>query len=187
VTAPVLEPRRPGPGRLAGFVTLLGLVAGVLAVLSAAPWEATPAGAAALRVAFKHVAPLGSAPAAGPTAAEVAKLPRHMRPQGPAGVQRGARRDTLLRVTVDGRLVLARTLRPSGFRHDGPTFGYEELPLVPGRRRLEVLLKDGEPEPGASAEGIEGAGPWRLAEEVDVRPGQVVLVELIEGQGLVRR
>lgn len=185
--APAIEARRPGPARLAGFAALLAVAAGALAVLSAAPWQATPSDAAALRIAFKHVARLEAGPAGGPAPAELAKLPRHMRPQGPAAVPRGSRVDTTLRVTVDERLVLERRYRPGGLRRDGPTFGYEELRLAPGRRRIEVLLVDGDPAAHVPAGETGDAGPWRLVREVDVAPGRVLLVELVEGRGLEAR
>ena len=52
----MLEDRRPGPGRLAGFILLFLAVASGLAVFSAFPWAATPPGVALLKVALKHVA-----------------------------------------------------------------------------------------------------------------------------------
>jgi ferredoxin len=190
VAGPAIESGRPGAARLAGFAALLVLAAAALAALSAAPWPATPAGGAVLRIAFKHVARVEAAPAAAPSPAELARLPRHMRPQGVEGARRGRRLDTTLEVAIDGRPVLRRTYRPSGLRRDGPTFGYEELPLAPGRRRVDVLLVDGSPAPagpGGEGEGPGGPAAWRLVQDVDVAPGRVLLVELVEGRGLVAR
>jgi hypothetical protein len=173
----VLEDRRPGPGRLAGFVLLFLAVALSLAVFSAFPWAATPPGVALLKVALKHVA----APAkTGATLSreELEKLPRHMRPPGGQAGAGGPRRDTTVRVAVDDRLVLDRTYRPSGLRGDGPTFVYEEIALVPGRRRVEATLTEG----GAAA------GPGRrIVTEIEVTPGQVLLLELSGQQELILR
>jgi hypothetical protein len=179
VTVPLLPPDRPSAPRLAGFVVLAGLVALGLATFSAYPWVASAPEAASLRVAFKHVAPF-EATARGLSAEELARLPKHMRPQSVERARTGRRHDTTLRVVVDGRVLVERTYRPGGLRHDGPTFGYEELPLATGRRRLEVTLDD-----GAGSAGSRG--PWRLAQELEVPPGRAVLVELTEEVGLVIR
>ncbi len=97
-------------------------------------------GAARLRVAVRHVAGV-TASSRGPSAEDLERLPRHMRPPGgAAGLARGPRADTRLTVVVDGRPVLARTYRPTGFGHDGPTYVYKELPLAPGPHRIEVRL-----------------------------------------------
>jgi hypothetical protein len=170
----VLEASRPGPGRLAGFVLLFLAVAAGLALFSAWPWAASPGDAALLKVAFKHVA---SPAAAGPALSreELERLPPHMRPQGGAAARTGRRRDTVVQVTLDGRRLLEATYRPGGLRHDGPTFVYEELPLPPGRHALEATLGEtdapraGEPPPSPRQ---------RLASEVEVRPGQVLVLEL---------
>jgi hypothetical protein len=175
---PLLEERRPGPGRLAGFVALLVMVAAGLAVFSAFPWVATPPGVALLKIAVKHVAaPVGAAVAL--SREELEKLPRHMRPAGGQSAESRARRDTTVRVTLDGRPVLERTYRPSGLRGDGPTFVYEEVELRPGPHRLEATLL----EAGGPSERSDAPAPFerRLSADVDVASGQVLLLE-ISGQ-----
>jgi hypothetical protein len=175
----MLEPRRPSPARLVGFALLLGLTSWGLGALAAWPWPASDPGAAVLRVAFKHVAAFEEA-APARSAEELARLPRHMRPTAPEGARTGRRVDTTLTVVVDGRTLLDRRYRPGGLRHDGPTFGYEELAVSPGRRTVEVVLADA---PAA------GRTPrrWQLRQELDIRPGQAPLVELSEASGLTLR
>lgn len=180
----VLADRRPGPWRLAGFVLLLLGAAAGLAVFSAFPWVASPPEAAVLKIAFKHVA----APAeAGRTLSreELERLPRHMRPETGQGARSRSRRDTTLRVAVDGRAVLERTYRPSGLRGDGPTFVYEELALSPGPHRLEATLTEG----GPIRAGGDGAAPpeRRIMAAVEVREGEVLLLELASGRELTLR
>jgi hypothetical protein len=183
VTEPVLEDRRPGARRLAGFVVLLAAVSWGLGAFSAFPWTASPPGAALLRLTVQHVAALEEG-GGSLSPEELAKLPRHMRPQSAERARTGRRRDTRLRVTLDGRRLLDRVYRPGGLRHDGPTFAYEELALPTGRHRLEVTLAD------EDGEGGEGTGPrrrWRLERDVDIRPGQTPLVEFSEDAGLTLR
>ncbi len=126
------------------------------------PWAGTDPGAAVIRVAFKHVAAFEHE-AAALSKEELEKLPRHMRPQSPERSRTGRRVDTVLRVELDGRRVLERHYSPGGFRHDGPTFGYEEIPVAPGARRLEAVLSDAQAD-RAESQGRRGAGrsPSRL-------------------------
>jgi len=182
MSAPVLESRRPSVGRLIGFTLLLSAVSLGLCVFSAFPWRGSDPGAAEVRVAFKHVAAFEEAGTA-LSPEELAKLPRHMRPTNQERVRTGRRVDTLLTVSVDGRVLLDRHYRPGGLRHDGPTFGYEELALSPGRHLLEVSLADRRPE------GAEAATPrrWQLREELDVAGGRALLVEFSEDTGLSLR
>ncbi len=180
----MLEDRRPRPGRLAGFVLLFLAVAAGLAVFSSFPWAATPPGVAMLKVAFKHVSTFAETGAA-LSREELEKLPRHMRPQGGQSGATGTRRDTTLRVTLDGRPILERTYRPSGLRHDGPTFVYEELSVPLGRHVLEGALVEagGAPAKGAATSSSER----RIAATVEVESGQVLLLELSNQQELTLR
>jgi len=175
----VLEDRRARPGQVVGFALLFLAAATVLTVFSARAWIATAPGVGLLKVTLKHV----SAPtAAGPglSREELERLPRHMRPQGGQLAAPGTRRETHLRIALDGRLLVDGTYRPGGLRHDGPTFVYEEIPLVPGRRRLEAALAEvGAPSPPPTG--------WRLEADVDVRPGEVLLLELSQSGSLELR
>jgi hypothetical protein len=108
-----------------------------------------------------------------------------MRPAGGQGGESRGRRDTTVRVTLDGRPVLDRTYRPGGLRGDGPTFVYEEVPLRPGRYRLEATLAEtGGPATRSDAPPLFARG---FAADVDVAPGRVLLLELSNQQDLVLR
>lgn len=143
----VAESLRPRPRHLVAVALLLAATALVLTSFSAWPWQATSAGEARLRISVKHVSALEPS-AAGP-AAEPAPRLRHMRPLDPNRPVTGRRVEATLTVRVDGRAVLVRTYRPSGFRHDGPIYGYEEIAVGPGRHQVAVTLRDGGPAPSA--------------------------------------
>jgi len=179
---PVIESGRPSTGRLIGFAVLLAGVSWGLGAFAAWPWAGSEPGAAIIRIAFKHVAAFEHEGHA-LSKAEIEKLPRHMRPESAERARTGGRVPTVLRVEVDGRLVLEKSYAPGGLRHDGPTFGYEELPVAPGRHVLEVILAD------ARAEGAQGEARrrWRLVQEVDVAPGRAPLIEFSEAAGLTLR
>jgi hypothetical protein len=179
VSAPVLESRRPSAGRLTGFALLLTAVSWGLGAFAAWPWAATDPGAAVIRVAFKHVAAFEHE-AAALSKEELEKLPRHMRPQSPEASRTGRRVNTVLRVELDGRLVLERHYSPGGFRHDGPTFGYEEIPVAPGAHRLEAVLSDAQAERAES----QGRRRWEVTQQVEIARGQALLVEFSEESGL---
>jgi hypothetical protein len=108
-----------------------------------------------------------------------------MRPAGGQASESRGRRDTTVRVTLDGRPVLDRTYRAGGLRGDGPTFVYEEVPLRPGHYRLEATLAEG----GGPATRSDAPPPLerRFAADVDVAPGRVLLLELSNQQELVLR
>lgn len=180
MSAPGLESRRPGAGRLAGFALLLSAVSWALGAFAAWPWTASEPDAAVIRVAFKHVAAFEAAAAGTLSPEDLAKLPRHMRPSAPERGRTGRRVDTLLTVDLDGRRLVERQYRPGGLRRDGPTYGYEELPARPGRHLLEVALADRQ---AASV----GARRWRLRQDIALRPGQALLVEFSEEAGLTVR
>jgi hypothetical protein len=189
MTAPMVEDRRPRPARLLGFALLLSAVAWGLGAFAAYPWAASDPDAAMIRIAFKHVAAFEHE-AQARAKEEIEKLPRHMRPSSPDRARTGRRVDTLLRVELDGRALLARRYSPGGLRHDGPTFAYEELAVRPGRHRLRVTLADSAGGQHVEPVGDQAGAParrWELDEEVVVAHGQALLVEYSEDTGLVRR
>ncbi len=165
--------RRPGLFRIAGFAVLLTAVSWMLGILSAWPWAATSPDTAVLRVSFRHVSAFAEA-GRRLSEEELARMPPHMRPRDPSRPATGRRRDATLTVAVDGRPVLTRVYRPTGLRHDGPTYGLEEVVIAPGPRLVAVTLSDGQ---GATQ------GPWSLSTTIDVRQGQAPLIEYVAGRG----
>jgi len=116
---------------------------------------------------------------------ELEKLPRHMRPQGGQSGGTRTRRETIVRVTLDGQPILEKTHRPSGLRHDGPTFVYEELVLPLGQHVLEAALAE---TGGPPTQGDATLSPERrMVAEVEVESGQVLLLELSNQQELTLR
>jgi hypothetical protein len=175
-STPVVESRRPTRGRVAGCVALLALASWALGAFAAFPLTLSGQDAAVLKIAFKHVAAF-EREGPGRSPEEIEKLPRHMRPQNPERSRTGKRLDTLLSVELDGHRLVEKTYRPGGLRHDGPTFAYEELAVPPGRHRLKVALADGN-------RGGESRRPWKLEKEIEIRRGQLLLVEFSDGTGL---
>jgi coenzyme F420-reducing hydrogenase delta subunit len=163
--------RRPGPARLVVFGLVLLAVSWGLATFSAWPWTAAPPEAATLRISVKAVTAL-TAPAV--PRADVGDLPVHMRPLDPARPTTGRRGDAVLTVAVDGVRVLERTYRPTGLRRDGPVYGYEEIPVAPGRHVVQATLTDLTAEPGAPVSSS-------TAIEVTVAPGDAPLLEFRDG------
>jgi len=117
----------------------LGVVVAAVATVgtgaaSRAPWTATPAGEALLRLSWRaqsetteECRPL--------TDQEKAELPVHM--QVPEICESRAV-PYLLRVTIDGSVLLADTVHGAGAREDRPVYVFREIELVPGLHSLDV-------------------------------------------------
>ena len=179
---PTVESRRPSLGRLLGFLVLLAGVSWGLGAFATFPLSLSEPEAAVLTIAFKHVAVFEEA-GRERSREELEKLPRHMRPVNPERAHTGRRVDTVLRVELDGRRLLDQTYRPGGLRHDGPTFAYEEIAVPPGRHHLVATLADA----AGGGEEREHGRRWRLEREVEIRPHQVLLMELSAEGGLILR
>lgn len=123
------------------------------------------------------------------SAAEREALPVHMRR---SEVCEGRVLPYALEVELDGRRVLADTVRAAGAREDRPLYVFVELPVEPGTHRLGVrFVREGrggdhEEEPGKRT----GATPARLelSRTLRLRAGEVALVTYDpERQALVTR
>jgi hypothetical protein len=117
----------------------LGLAVATLVTLgigaaSQAPWTATGPDEALLRLSWRaqsetreECRPL--------TAEEKAELPIHM--QVPEVCESQAI-PYLLRVSIDGSVLLADTVHGAGAREDRPVYVFREIGLIPGRHALAV-------------------------------------------------
>jgi hypothetical protein len=160
---------RPRPHQAAAFVAVLVSVSWALGAFAQWPWVSRHPERAHLRISVKDVTPpVTRASALSPE--ELAKIPAHMRPSEGARTVAGRRSDATLSVALDGRTVLTRAYRPTGLRHDGPVYGYEELVVPPGRHELTV--------------GLDAGGDTRrFTGPIDVAPGRAPLLELWPGSG----
>ena len=171
----IVPDRRPNVGRIAGFAALLIAVSWALGTFSAWPWAATAPDAALLRVSLRHVSRFSEAARHRTHEEEEAieKLPRHMRPLDPSRPTTGRRADATLSVVIDGRTALSRTYRPTGLRHDGPIYGYEEVVVTPGRHVVSVTLED----------RAGGARELTFTRAIDLSAGHAPLIEYTDGTG----
>jgi hypothetical protein len=166
----------PGSGRGAGarfWAALARTVVAValmtaIALLAQVPMGAEPT-SAALRLSLR--APASIQECRERSAEELAALPAHRRAPTVCETVAVSYR---LRVAVDDVLLFESRVQGTGLRRERPLVVYKDLPLLPGRHRLEAAL---EPEPGAPV----AAPAYRLRRELEVSPGQVALVTLRDG------
>jgi len=144
---------------------------------SQAPWTATGRDEALLRLSWRaqsetreECRPL--------TAAEKAELPVHM--QVPEVCESQAI-PYLLRVSIDGSMLLADTVHGAGAREDRPVYVFREIGLEPGRHALAVEfvpvghgLEDLEEDD--EDEDDEGMLWLRYSEAVSIGEREVVLI-----------
>jgi hypothetical protein len=108
---------------------------------------------------------------------ELARLPAHMRQPV---LCEGASAQYRLTVRDDGRLVAEQVVHGGGLRQDRRLYVFQELPLDPGDRRIEVRFDRLDSE-GADSVNRQSGGetvPAHLAfdQRVRVRPREVILV-----------
>jgi hypothetical protein len=125
--------------QVAGAAVLFVAVSWALSAFAAWPWQAAREDAARLRLSLRHVTAFAEQGAA-LSPDELAKLPPHMRPTD--GTTRTTRRraDALLSLSVDGRTIVERRYRPTGYRNDGPVHAYDEVDLPAGTHDVRVTL-----------------------------------------------
>lgn len=181
--APMLESRRPSAWRLIGFVALLSAVSWGLGAFSAFPLALSDPKEGQLIVSFKHVAPF-EREGKKLSREEIEKLPRHMRPQDAERSRTGRRVETFLSVRLDGRPLIEKVYRPSGFGENGPTFAYEELKVPAGRHVVEATLADAQGKKEEEEEAHQERRRWLVSEEVLIRPRQLLLIDFSPEAGL---
>lgn len=108
------------------------------------------------------------------TTEELARLPAHMR-QGV--VCEGVTAQYRLTVRHEGQIVAERVVRGGGWRHDRRLYVFEELPLEPGIRSVEVRFDrlDGERPP--ASESADAVPPHLVFDErIRIGRREVILV-----------
>lgn len=160
----------------AGRAVAAALVAGAATLAlgygSRAPWRADD-GSAAVRLAWRARSELVE---------ECRPLSEEERARRPVHMRRTEVCETrpvayLLRVAVDGRVLLADTVRSSGARADRPVHVSRELRVPPGERALDVAFLP-------LSDGPDPAG-LRLAARVRLAPREVALVSHDPGRDVL--
>jgi hypothetical protein len=82
-----------------------------------------------------------------------------------------------LRVRIDGETAREALLSPAGASGDRPLYVFEELPVLPGAHRIEVLFREERPDTDAPA---RPARTLALDTTLDLAPRDVALVTLDE-------
>ncbi len=125
------------------------------------------------------------------SAEELARLREHMRLPQTCQVQTLAYR---LKVRLNDRERVSRTVSAVGAKGDRPLFVHEALPLAPGRHGLEIAFQvepaavqtrhglaiESAAEQAALNKAIAEATRFRWTGQIEVQAGQIVLVELDE-------
>lgn len=161
-------PRR----RLAAGVALAALLTALTVPdLTYAPGSAD---AGLLKVAVRTEAPLAETRTL--SEEELSGRLEHMRGQELANRER---LPLAVEVLVDGETVLRTDFYPRGFRRDGPTYGYAEVPLPVGVHQVAARV---------TPVGGAGFAPVVLEQSVEVAPRQVRILSYgALGEGLTLR
>ena len=155
---------------------LYALFAGFIGHFSTSPkYQHLEPDQALLRLSFKHPGKI-KADCRERTPEELAKIRANMRSSMDCPRERSPVR---VSVEFDGKSLYDESFAPAGLSRDGASTGYRRLPISAGRHKLRVRFNDDVrvPEFNYEREAV-----------VDVRPGQVVLIDFaVEKGGIVIR
>ena len=157
--------------RYGGQAVLYALFAGFVGYFSTAPeYRHMPQDQGLLRLSFKHPGQYVSDCRAR-SAEELAKLPPQLRAQLDCPRERSPVR---IRVELDDAPLYDEVCAPAGLRRDGAASGYRRLPISAGEHRLKVQVND---------DARVGGFTHEREARVQVKPGQVVLIDFIADRG----
>ncbi|HEX6020274.1 MAG TPA: hypothetical protein VFZ28_19430 [Burkholderiaceae bacterium] len=163
----------PNPLRTLGQLIAYAAFAAVIGVF--ATWPAHRVlgpDQALLRLSFSHPGKV-STECRKRTPEELAKMQPQMRT--PLDCQR-ERSPVHVRVVLDDKVLVDRSYAPSGLSRDGASSGYWREPIAAGTHTLAVTLRD---------DIRPGAPEYRREASLDVKPGQIVLIDFRPEQGVV--
>lgn len=123
----------------AGQAVVYGAAAAFIGYFSAAPaYQQVPEGMAQIKISFRHgggrVEDCRKL-----TAEEIAKLPASKRHTTTCS---RARIPVTVEISLDGKIVYAAVLQPSGLSEDGPSETYDKILVPAGAHRIEAKLRD---------------------------------------------
>ena len=125
---------------------------------------------ALLRLSFKHPGkPVGDCRERTPE--ELAKLPPQLRSKTECPRERSPVRAV---VELDGKPLYDATFPAAGLKRDGAASGYRRLAIPAGQHTLKVAFND-----DVRAKGFT----YEHAATVQLKPGQVVLIDLVAEKG----
>jgi len=84
------------------------------------------------------------------------------------------RSPVVVRVELDGHVVIDASFVPAGLNKDGASAGYRRLPIRAGQHTLLVQLND---------DARQSGFPYERTETLTVEPGQIVLIDFNPGKG----
>ena len=159
------------PLRIAGQVAAYAAFAAVIGLFASwPPYSLLEADQALLRLSFSHPGKV-STECRQRTPEELAKMQPQMRT--PTDCQR-ERSPVQVRVVLDDRVLVDRAYPPAGLSRDGASSGYWRTPIAAGTHKLAVTLRD---------DVRPNAPTYQREASLDVKPGQIVLIDFKPDQG----
>jgi hypothetical protein len=156
---------------IAGQVVLYALFAATIGFFSSYPrYQHLPPDQALLKLSFSHPGQLVSE-CRRRTQEELAALAPNMRNSLDCPRRRSP---VTVELALDGSELARREISPAGLSRDGPSTVYARFPVPAGSHRLSVKLNDSVREPGFK---------YTRSEDLDIRPGQVVVVDFNAEKG----
>lgn len=104
------------------------------------------------------------------TPEELAKLPPNMRAAMDCPRERSP---VKVEIEMDGRVIFAAEVPPTGFTKDGASTIYRRLPVAAGKHRFVARLRD----------RPEGEFNYVHEESLDLAPGRAVVIDFSAGRG----
>jgi len=151
--------------RLMGEVALYVVFAGVVAYLSTSPpYRPLASGMAVVKLAFGHQGQRKE-PCRRRTDEELAALAPNMRAREVCPRERSPIR---VELAMDGEVVHAESVPPTGLSRDGTAYVYRRITVPAGRHLLSARLRD-----SVRQEGFD----YEHTQEVNLRPAEVLVIE----------
>lgn len=160
----------PKPVRYALQILAYGAFATTVAYFSTSPpYRLRGDDSALVKLSFSHSAQLVQA-CRERSEAELAKLAPNMRTKMDCPRQRA---DVLVELDMDGKPLYRISTPPTGLRQDGAATVYRRLEIPAGHHRFQARLAD----------GPDRAFNFAREIDLDLAPGQVLIVDFLTGEG----